>query len=45
MTINSYIYMILLIIFILIISFYNEYTSEHSKEGFRMSKGRNIRNK
>lgn len=31
---QSYIYMFLLIVFILGISFYNEYSSEHSKEAY-----------
>lgn len=33
---NFYIYMIILIIFILVISFYNEYSSQHKKEGYQM---------
>jgi hypothetical protein len=33
---NFYMYMIVLIIFIFIISFYNEYSSEHSKEGYQI---------
>lgn len=45
MKINSTIYMIILIIFILIISFYNEYTSEHSTEGYRLIRGSSYKKK
>jgi len=34
MSTQSYIYMFILILFILGISFYNEYSSQHSKEGY-----------
>ena len=33
---NSLTFMVLLIIFIIGMSFYNEYSSEHSKEGYRI---------
>lgn len=33
---NSFALMVILIIFIIGISFYNEYSSEHSKEGYKV---------
>ena len=38
---NSFMLMVILIIFIIGMSFYNEYSSEHGKEGYQIIGNRN----